>query len=399
MKYNTIEEAIIALKNGEIIVVSDDEDRENEGDFICAGEFATPQNINFMATYAKGLICMPMSTTLAKKLDLGQMCATNQDNHETAFTVSIDANETTTGISAFERSATALRAIADDAVPGDFRRPGHMFPLVAKDNGVLVRNGHTEATVDLMKLAGLKECGLCCEIMADDGTMMKTPELFELAKKHNLKYITISQLQQYRKIHDPMVECVAKPVIPTKFGEFQAYGFLDKVTGEQHVALVKGNVANQEEVLCRVHSECLTGDVFHSLKCDCGQQFDHAMEKISEKGHGILLYMAQEGRGIGLLNKLKAYELQQKGHDTVDANLELGFDEDLREYHVAAAMLRHLKVASVSLMTNNPDKIEQLEKYGINVARRESIIIEPHQHDYGYLKTKQDRMGHLLEME
>ncbi|MDD3028534.1 MAG: 3,4-dihydroxy-2-butanone-4-phosphate synthase, partial [Erysipelotrichaceae bacterium] len=341
MKYNTIEEAIIALKNGEIIVVSDDEDRENEGDFICAGEFATPQNINFMATYAKGLICMPMSTTLAKKLDLGQMCATNQDNHETAFTVSIDANETTTGISAFERSETALRAIADDAVPGDFRRPGHMFPLVAKDNGVLVRNGHTEATVDLMKLAGLKECGLCCEIMADDGTMMKTPELFELAKKHNLKYITISQLQQYRKIHDPMVECVAKPVIPTKFGEFQAYGFLDKVTGEQHVALVKGNVANQEEVLCRVHSECLTGDVFHSLKCDCGQQFDHAMEKISEEGHGILLYMAQEGRGIGLLNKLKAYELQQKGHDTVDANLELGFDEDLREYHVAAAMLRH----------------------------------------------------------
>lgn len=399
MKYNTIEEALEALKNGEVIVVSDDEDRENEGDFICAGEFATPQNINFMAIYGRGLICMPLSTKLAKKLDLGPMTPTNQDNHETAFTVSIDANETTTGISAFERSTTALRAISDDAVPGDFRRPGHMFPLVAKDNGVLVRNGHTEATVDLMKLAGLKECGLCCEIMADDGTMMKTPELFELAKKHNLKYITIKQLQQYRKIHDPMVECVAKPVIPTKFGEFQAFGFLDKVTGEQHVALVKGNVANQEEVLCRVHSECLTGDVFHSLKCDCGQQLDRALEKISEQGQGILLYMAQEGRGIGLLNKLKAYELQQKGHDTVDANLELGFDEDLREYHVAAAMLKHLKVASVSLMTNNPDKIEQLENYGINVARREAIIIEPHSHDYGYLKTKQDRMGHLLEME
>ena len=399
MKYNTIEEALIALKNGEIIVVSDDEDRENEGDFICAGEFATPENINFMATYAKGLICMPMSTTLAKKLDLGPMCATNQDNHETAFTVSIDAMETTTGISAFERSATALRAIADDAKPSDFRRPGHMFPLVAKDHGVLVRDGHTEATVDLMKLAGLKECGLCCEIMADDGTMMKTPELFVLAKKHNLKYITISQLQQYRKVHDPLVECVAKPVIPTKFGDFKAYGFLDKITGEQHVALVKGNVANQENVLCRVHSECLTGDVFHSLKCDCGQQFDHAMEKISENGQGVLLYMAQEGRGIGLLNKLKAYELQQLGRDTVDANLELGFEEDLREYYVAAAMLRHVGVASIDLMTNNPDKIEQLESFGITVAKREAIIIAPHGNDYGYLKTKQDRMGHLLEME
>ncbi len=399
MKYNTIEEALEALKNGEVIVVSDDEDRENEGDFICAGEFATPENINFMAIYGRGLICMPISTKIARKLDLGPMTPTNQDNHETAFTVSIDANETTTGISAFERSATALRAVADDAKPGDFRRPGHMFPLIAKDNGVLVRNGHTEATVDLMKLAGLKECGLCCEIMADDGTMMKTPQLFELAERHNLKYITIKQLQQYRKIHDPMVECVAKPVIPTKFGEFQAFGFLDKVTGEQHVALVKGDIANQEDVLCRVHSECLTGDVFHSLKCDCGQQLDQAMEKIAQQGQGVLLYMAQEGRGIGLLNKLKAYELQQLGRDTVDANLELGFDEDLREYHVAAAMLKHLEVSSVALMTNNPEKIEQLEYYGVNVAKREAIIIEPHSHDYGYLKTKQDRMGHLLNID
>lgn len=399
MKYNSIEEALLALQNGEIIIVSDDEDRENEGDFICAGEFATPENINFMAVHGKGLICMPVSEKLAAKLDLNPMTNNNQDNHETAFTISIDAKASTTGISAQERSMTVLQAIAPDATGQDFRRPGHMFPLVAKKHGVLKRNGHTEATVDLMRLANLRQCGLCCEIMAGDGTMMKTPQLFELARQHGLKYITISQLQQYRRQHESLVECVAQPIIPTKFGEFQAFGFLDPVTREHHVALVKGDVANQKGVLCRVHSECLTGDVFHSLKCDCGQQLDQAMAKIAAQGAGVLLYMAQEGRGIGLLNKLKAYELQQLGHDTVDANLEMGFDEDLREYHIAAAMLRHLEITSVVLMTNNPDKITQLESYGIKIAKREPLIIEPQDQDYGYLKTKQDRMGHLLNIK
>lgn len=395
--FQTIEEGLEALKKGGLVLVTDDPDRENEGDLICAAQYATTENVNFMATYGKGLICMPMTEEYVKKLQIPQMVSQNTDNHETAFTVSIDHVSTTTGISAAERSVTAMKCVEEGTKPEDFRRPGHMFPLLAKKNGVLERNGHTEATVDLLRLAGLKTCGLCCEIMREDGTMMRTSELAQMAEKWRIPFLTIKDLQDYRKRHETLVEQVTKTDMPTRYGHFTAYGYIHKLNGEHHVALVKGEVGEGGNLLCRVHSECLTGDTFGSLRCDCGQQLHAAMRQIEEEGRGILLYMRQEGRGIGLINKLRAYELQEQGMDTLEANLALGFKGDEREYYIGAQILRDLGAKTLRLLTNNPDKVYQLQDFGMEIVERVPIQAPANPHDIRYLRTKQRRMGHLLE--
>ena len=394
--FDTVENCLEALRRGEIILVTDDADRENEGDCICAAEFATQENVNFMATYAKGLICMPMSAEWCRRLDLPQMVATNTDNHQTAFTVSIDAVETVTGISAAERSLTARKCVRDGVSPSGFRRPGHMFPLQAREGGVLRRAGHTEATVDLCRLAGLKEVGLCCEVMKDDGSMARLDDVAAFARAHGLKMMTIADLIAYRRKCDRLVEPIESVDLPTDHGHFQLKMYRSRISGLEHLALVKGDVADGGPVLTRVHSECFTGDVLGSERCDCGPQLHMAMEIIEREGRGVVLYMRQEGRGIGLENKLHAYRKQEEGLDTVEANVALGFPPDLRDYGEGAQILVDLGIRRLRLMTNNPCKIAGLEGYGLEIVERVPIVIPANAHDKRYLDTKKSKMGHMI---
>lgn len=393
-EFNTIDEAIEDIKQGKMIIVVDDEDRENEGDLVMAAEMATTDSINFIAKYGRGLICLPTDEIYTHKLDLPQMVEYNTDNHCTAFTISIDHIDTTTGISAEERAYTCVKFVDENSTKDDFRRPGHMFPLLGKKGGVLERNGHTEATVDIMKLAGLKPAGICCEIMGEDGKMARLPQLIEFSKNHNLKIISIANLIEYIKNKRGYLKKEITTKLMTKYGEFNITAYTDN-NNLTHLALYMGDIKN-ENVLCRVHSECLTGDALGSAKCDCGQQYDEAMKRIAENGSGVLLYMRQEGRGIGIVNKLKAYELQRQGLDTVEANLALGFPEDMREYNLAANILKDLGVKSIRLMTNNPDKINKLEAQGIKIAERVDIQVKHYPDADFYLKTKKEKMHHIL---
>lgn len=399
MKFHTIEEAIEDIKLGKMIVVVDDEDRENEGDLLMAAELVTPEAINFMARQAGGLICMPIVKERLDELNIDMMVYNNTDAKQTAFTVSIDAADCATGISAHERAHTILKVFDMNAKPTDFTRPGHIFPLVARKNGVLVRAGHTEAAVDLARMAGLYPAGVICEIMNEDGSMARVPQLKEYIARHDLKMITIADLIEYRRQTESVIEKVTETAMPTKHGEFRAHGYVNKITGEHHVALVKGDVSSADSVLVRVHSECLTGDAFGSLRCDCGDQLQEALRRIEEVGRGVLLYMRQEGRGIGLINKLKAYQLQDMGMDTVEANLALGFKADLRDYGIGAAILADLGVTNLTLMTNNPLKVAGLKGYGLKIIGREEIEMTCNEKNEFYMQTKMNKMGHLLHQD